>query len=233
MIDQDKVKRFWEARGETSRASTFESLGNLENDRTNLQRKIEDETTKVFSWLPDLRGSTVLDLGAGAGQWAFRFAERGAQRVLAVEYASTMAETGLAEGRQRGLEQVSYQVCAAETFETEEAFDLVFISGLVLYLNDDQVEALLPRLHRFVKPGGLLMVRDGTGVDRRHEINDRYSEHLQAHYSAIYRTRDQYVEAITRGDLCLLRDETMFPEGHPLNKFPETRLRLFLFRKPA
>ena len=41
-----------------------------------------------------------------------------------------------------------------------------------------------------------------------------------------------------RGELAgfnfeLLRDENMFEEGHPLNKYPETRLRLFLFRKPA
>lgn len=233
MIDPIKVRRFWEARGAEARTLAFESLGNLEQDREQLQRKIDEETTKVFAWLPELRDSTILDLGAGVGQWAFRFAERGARRVLAVEYAQAMADVGRAEGRRRGLDQVDYRIAAAEAFDTDETFDLVFISGLFLYLNDDQADALLARLHRFVKPGGLLMVRDGTGVACRHEIDDRHSEHLGARYSATYRTRDEYADAIGRCGFDLLKDETMFPEGHPLNKFPETRLRLFLFRRPA
>ncbi len=232
MIDPDKVKRFWEGRAAVLGKVAFESLANLEQDESNLQIKIDDETSKVFEWLPDLQGCSVLDLGAGVGQWTFRFAERGASRVLAIEYAQGLADIGTKESVQREFTQVEFHVAPAEKFDTHEVFDLVYISGLFVYLNDDQAGLLLSRLSRFVRTGGLLMVRDGTGIFGRHEIDDRFSEHLGECYSATYRTRDEYVSAIQRQGFVLLRDENMFPEGHLLNKYPETRLHLFLFQKP-
>lgn len=233
MIDPDKVKRFWEGRAATMGKVAFESVANLEQDSDNLKLKIDDETAKVFSWLPDTAGLSILDLGAGVGQWTFRFAERGAARVLAVEYAQGLADIGRDEARRRGFDQVEFQVSPAERFDGDEAFDLVYISGLFVYLNDDQAARLLEKLGRFVRPGGLLMLRDGTGILGRHEIDDRHSEHLGERYSAVYRTRDEYVAMLESCGLELLRDEDMFAEGHPLNKYPETRLHLFLFRKPG
>ncbi|WP_312933227.1 class I SAM-dependent methyltransferase [Stutzerimonas nitrititolerans] len=233
MIDPEKVRRFWQGRAAVAGKVAFESVANLEQDQSNLQLKIDDETAKVFDWLPAVAGMSVLDLGAGVGQWSFRFAERGATRVLAVEYAQGLVEIAEVEARRRGMEQVEFQVCSAEGFDTRECFDLVFISGLFVYLNDDQARSLLDRLAGFVRPGGLLMVRDGTGVGVRHEINDRFSEHLGEFYSATYRTRDDYLREIEGRGIELLRDENMFEEGHPLNKYPETRLHLFMFRRPA
>ena len=130
MIDQDKVKRFWEGRAAALHTVAFESVANLEQDSANLELKINDETAKVFDWLPDMAGLTVLDLGGGVGQWSFRFAERGAERVLAVEYAEGLAAIGREEALRREMPQVEFQISSAEDFDTEERFDLVFISGL-------------------------------------------------------------------------------------------------------
>lgn len=231
MIDADKVKRFWEGRAATYEKVAFESVANLEQDAENLKRKIDEETAKVFSWLPDLTDASILDLGAGVGQWSFRFADRGASRVLAVEYAEGLAEIGRDEAERRGAPQVEFIASPAEKFQTEERFDLVFISGLFVYLTDAQAEQLLANLGRFVVPGGTLMLRDGTGIAGRHEIDDQHSEHLGVRYSATYRTRDQLISMMESCGLKLLRDENVFPEGHSLNKYPDTRLRIFLFRK--
>lgn len=69
-------------------------MANLEQNENNLHLKINDETRKVFDWLPPVDGLDILDLGAGVGQWSFRSAERNARRVLAVEYAQGLAEIG-------------------------------------------------------------------------------------------------------------------------------------------
>ncbi|WP_416233090.1 class I SAM-dependent methyltransferase [Castellaniella sp.] len=71
------------------------------------------------------------------GQWSFRFAERNARRVLAVEYAQGLAEIGRKEARDRGLEQVEFHTQAAEALEVGAPFDLVFISGPCAHPNDD------------------------------------------------------------------------------------------------
>jgi len=231
MIDEEKVKHFWESRAASYEKVALESVANLEQDPNNLELKINDEVAKVFAWLPDIEGLSVLDLGAGVGQWSFRFAERDASRVLAVEYAESLVDIGRKEAEKKGFKQVEFENSSAEAFDTTEQFDLVFISGLFVYLNKDQADKLLSHLGNFIRPGGILMLRDGTGTNDGYEINDRYSEHLDANYSAIYRTRGEYVTMIENWGLQLIQDENMFPEGHPLNKYPETRLRLYKFGK--
>lgn len=231
MLDPVKVRQFWEGRAATLGQVAFESIANLEQDPQNLQRKIDDETAKVFAWLPPLAGQRVLDLGAGVGQWTFRFAERGAAEVVAVEYARGLVQIGRAEAAGRGYHHVHFVESAAEAYQADLPFDLVFVSGLFVYLNDDQADALRSRLPALVRPCGTLLLRDGTGIAGRHEINDRHSEHLGQNYSATYRTREQYLGLIEGAGFRCVRDEAMFPEGHPLNKYPETRLRLYEFRR--
>lgn len=231
MLDPVKVRSFWEGRAATMGRVAFESIANLEQDPDNLKLKIDDETRKVFSWLPELRRWRVLDLGAGVGQWTFRFADRGAAGVVAVEYAHGLAEIGRAEAARRGQDHVTFVESGAEAYRSDEPFDLVFISGLFVYLNDDQADRLLANLPSLVRPGGTLLLRDGTGVAARHEIDDKPSAHLGEKYSATYRTREQYLALLQGAGFTCLRDENMFPEGHPLNKYPETRLRVYEFRR--
>lgn len=233
MLDPVKVRSFWEGRAATLGQVAFESIANLEQDPNNLRLKIDDETRKVFAWLPSLEGLRVLDLGAGVGQWTFRFADRGAAEVVAVEYAHGLCEIGRAEAERRGDGRVRFVESAAEAFRSDKPFDLVFISGLFVYLNDDQADRLMAGLPGLVAPGGTLLLRDGTGIAGRHEILDRHSEHLGEKYSATYRTREQYLALMAASGFQCAQDENMFPEGHPLNKYPETRLRLYRFGHAA
>lgn len=230
MIDKHKVKAFWDNRAETYKTLPFESVANLEQDPANLELKIETETQKVFGWLPDLRGKSVLDLGAGVGQWSFRFAELGASRVLAVEYSDKLVEIGRTEAAARGVTSIEFRHSSAESFTSEETFDVVFISGLFVYMEDAQANHLASHLRKHCTQNSVLMLRDGTAVRERYEISDRYSSHLDALYSAVYRTRAEYVRLLEQAGFALVQDENMFEEGHPLNKYPETRLRVFLFR---
>lgn len=231
MLDPNKVKQFWENRSKTYATVQFESIANLEQDPENLALKIRDETTKVFDWLPDLQGKSVLDLGAGVGQWTFRFAERQAKKVTAVEYADGLAKIGIKEAMRRGFDNVVFFSSPAEEFFSPELFDVIFISGLFVYLNDDQAEKLLLNLIKMTGKETYLLLRDGSGIPKRHEINNKFSDHLQTEYSAIYRTPDEYTAIFRNAGFECSKQENMFPEGHRLNKYPETRLRLFDFKK--
>lgn len=231
MLDPTIVKDFWEKRANTYQSVSFESIANLEQNPEYLELKIRDETAKVFDWLPDIKGKRILDLGAGVGQWTFRFSERMAEIVTAVELTKSLSNIGIEEIRKRGCSNVEFVVSSAEKFHSRKTYDIIFISGLFVYLNDDQADLLINNLPSLCNKDTTVLLRDGTGVAGRYEINNRFSEHLQANYSATYRTREQYQELFIKGDFVLSRDENMFPEGHPLNKYPETRLRLFSFKK--
>ncbi|MFZ1362809.1 MAG: methyltransferase domain-containing protein [Candidatus Nanopelagicales bacterium] len=228
-IDQTRVKKFWDSRAEKYQELPFESVANLEQDPENLRLKIELETEAIAKYTGDVVGKTILDLGAGVGQWSFRFIENGANRVTAVEYSEGLAEIGRVEAEKRGVNSIEFFVSPAEQFVTDEQFDLVFISGLFVYLNDPQAQVLAEGLASFCSDNSKLVVRDGTGVPNRHEINQAHSEHLDSEYSAVYRTRDEYIDLMTSNGFKLVKDENVFYEGCPLNKYPETRLRVYEF----
>ena len=229
-MDQEKIKQFWDDRAKTYNSVSFESIANLEEDPENLQLKIDLETEKVFRWLGDIRGHKILDLGAGVGQWAFRFVDGQAKSVTAVEYSSQLADIGVAEALKRGVKNLDFFVSPAEDFIAVEKFDIVFISGLFVYLNDEQSEKLMVNIRHAIGPDTIICLRDGTGREERHEINDKESAHLKANYSATYRTRSQYIDMFKKNGLILIEDEDMFDADCPLNKYPETRLRIYLFK---
>lgn len=232
MIDSEKVNDFWEKRALVLGNVEFESIANLEENHDDLLLKIKDETSKIFGWLPNIKNLKILDLGAGVGQWAFRFAELEAKHVYAVERSSGLVKIGRNEISKRSLNNISFIECAAEDFSTHETFDLVFISGLFVYLNPEQYNKILNNISNFLSQDGLLLIRDGMSIqNEQYEINNQYSEHLNTMYSAVYRTREEYISSIENNSFCLLHDENMFPEGHKLNKYKETRLHLFLFKK--
>jgi len=229
-IDQDSVKIFWDQRAKKYQELAFESIANLEQDPNNLQLKIKLETEKVFHYLGPVNGRTILDFGAGVGQWAFRFINNGALFVTAVEYSAALAEIGIREAERRNITNINFVVSPAEDFAPAPvAYDVVFISGLFVYMNDAQAEKLTQNLRKFCNSESILLLRDGTSTGTRHEINNKFSEHLQTMYSAIYRSRKEYIDLFSRHGFRLLKDEDMFEEGCPLNKYSETRLRIYSF----
>lgn len=237
MMDPTHVRDFWERRAERIRDLPFESVGNLEQDAGNLAVKIDHETQRVLDVLARAgigAGHRVVDLGAGVGQWAFRLAPR-VREVIAVERSSGFVRIFREAVASRGTTNVRIVHEGAETWRPAEGdapFDAVFISGLFVYLVDAQADTLMHALPAYVAPGGTVIVRDGTSIlGARHDIDRRWSEHLGTEYSATYRTRDEYVAMFAAAGFALEEDAPMFPEGHPLNKYPETRLWLYRFRR--
>lgn len=230
MIDQDRIKKFWDQRAERLSSLSFEAIANLEEDPKLLALKVDLEKEKVLSWLPPLAGKTILDLGSGTGQWMFRFCDLGAEKVVGVEYSAAMSQIAQAEAKARRLDQVEFVVSPAEKYEADNQFDVIFISGLFVYLNDDQADSLVRNLQKLCRPDGMILLRDGSGLSTRHEIDRRFSDVLGAEYSATYRTAEQYIALFRDAGFACERHEDMFEAESPLNKYSETRLRLYAFR---
>jgi cyclopropane fatty-acyl-phospholipid synthase-like methyltransferase len=231
MIDANKVKYFWEMRGEQFSKIPFESIANLEENPELLALKVKIETEQVLPRLQLHDRLTILDLGAGVGQWAFRFAPH-VKSVTAVEYSKSLANIGIKKLHDNKIDNVKFVISPAENFNTNELFDVIFVSGLFVYMNDDQVEKLIPKFSKWVKQGGIVFLRDGVSIlNIRHCIKDNFSSVLKTNYSALYRTRDEYVNLFACNDFSLIEDRQMFDEGCPLNKYPETRLWYYIFRR--
>ena len=102
---------------------------------------------------------TVLDLGSGVGYWAEEFANSFSQ-VVAVEGSDALYPA---------LEQRCCQYANIRTihgnvlsFEPDGHYSLIFLGGLLMYLDEKDVTALLQKLTPFLGPDGIILCREST-----------------------------------------------------------------------
>ena len=227
-IDSSKVRNFWDQQASKIGGLDSSAVANLEEDTELQQLKVAAERVKLQKIIQPKGNETVLDLGAGTGQWSFFLAPQ-VEKVTAVEYSRPMFEIALKLGNDGGHENVEFVNCSAQEFSSSKKFDLIIASGLFIYLNDDDYHEALKVCRDSAKPNARLLVRDATGLGSRYQLNSKYSEELSAEYSAIYRTREEYIASIESFGFKLLCEDDMFPNHSVLNKRKETRLRVYLF----
>lgn len=74
-----------------------------------------------------------------------------------------------------------------------QQFDLVVITGVLMYLNDEVTAPLLKELSALVKADGIFYIQESVSfTDERLTLKDFYSQDLQTYYSAIYRKISEY-----------------------------------------
>ncbi len=229
-MNYQSIKRFWDSRAQQYRQKKSLSATNLEEDEKLQELKVKLEKEHVFRLLNLTPEMCVLDLGAGIGAWSFPFADR-CREVVGVEYSEGMVSVAREKARESSVTNIEFICLDVLDFCTDRTFDVIFCSGLLLYVPDSELPRLLKNIKHYSKPGTLLFLREAVGMGGRHEIVNKYSEALKAYYNALYRTREEMISLFGHSGFSLLRDEDMFEEGSPLNKWKETRLRVFLFER--
>lgn len=188
--------------------------------------KSEAEFAVVRHFLP-LRGAmSVLDIGCGIGRWANLL-----QR-YEPEYVGTDTSSDLIHiAKQRFEQNSAYEFHVASTCELEslvknQRFDVVIISGLINYLNEDEVSLLFDVVGKISK-GSTVYIRasHATGLYRL-TLVDEWSEELASTYSSIYRTVEETWSLIKNSSLqgfTNVSNQWLFGENTQLNHRSETR----------
>jgi SAM-dependent methyltransferase len=145
-------------------------------------------------------GGRVLDLGCGIGHWAEHFAARFTE-VVAVEGSSTFFDSlKKRAAAKRNLEAVHANVM---DYTPTGSFEVIFLGGLLMYLNEADVIALLQRLAPLLNRGGIILCRESTVREG--------SETRQGEYQATYRSKQVYSELFNGCDLTVDRSEMNVP----------------------
>lgn len=227
---QKSIKEFWDKRAEKFSFDGSLSATNLEENNELQQDKLEIEREKIMSLIALKHTHKCLDLGCGVGAWS-ELLSKNVEKVVAVDYSQKMIDLAKSRLIDQGISNIEYYCNDAAKFEYDEDFDVIFISGLLLYMTDDQVDHLSIKINSYSKEGTTLIVREPTGVENRHLIINNFSEILKTKYSALYRTRNELVSIFESSGFKLKMDDNMFVDGSPLNKWRETRLRVYVFEK--
>jgi SAM-dependent methyltransferase len=117
-------------------------------------------------------GAVILDLGCGAGWAAAVMQDRGFD-VHALDATPEMAALAQEKLKRK------VRVASFESVDDVEAFDGIWASGALLHVPKAEMPALLARLTRALKPGGLLLATFKAGEG---EMRDKIGR-FYAYYS--------------------------------------------------
>jgi SAM-dependent methyltransferase len=143
---------------------------------------------------------TVLDLGSGVGYWAEEFA-RSFSQVVAVEGSSVLYPA--LEKRCAPYSNVRTIHGNALSFESDGHYSLVFLGGLLMYLNENDMVTLLQKLIPYLGPDGIILCRESTV---RGETVTRTGE-----YPVVYRSVSDYKRIFKQCGLTLRHVERNEP----------------------
>jgi SAM-dependent methyltransferase len=188
-IDYTKVNRYWEK-------ATPSILGPYMMDdfgfpasagdfRFRAESKVVEQLTRDVK----LEGA-VLDLGSGIGVWAKNFARR-FSFVTAIEGSHVLFRA--LQKNTAGFTNLRTFHCDVMRFEPDGRYDLIFLGGLLMYLNEKDVAALLLKLLQCLEPGGMILCRESTVLGK--------SLTLKGDYQVVYRSVSDYQRIFRRGGL--------------------------------
>ena len=230
ILDPGKVLDFWNSRARKMASGDKVNLSNLEPDVELARRKQAEERQVLDQYIRPAASDRVLDLGAGHCAWAAYLSGRVAH-VDCVEFSREMAAIGQQYLAENKVGNVTVHCMPAQEYQARDPYDIILISGLLIYLNPADFKRLLANLDSLLARGGRIILRDGTAREETYTIRGRYSEGLQADYSAHYRTARQYIDSFARAGFEIVRHQNMYADGSVFNKWKETILRVYEFRR--
>lgn len=96
---------------------------------------------------------TVLDIGCGEGKDAVYMASKG-YSVTAFDITNSGVNKTKRLAMERGVSVIAF-VDDINTFEIDQQFDIIYSTGTIQYLADDQKRAFFEKINQMTKPHGL------------------------------------------------------------------------------
>jgi len=160
---REEAAFFDDVAGRTSEESLpLDPLAVERYSRPVLRRRFNKEFR--FRLLGDLEGKTVLDVGCGDGLNSVMLAKLGA-RVTGIDISPQAVEVARRRAEVNGVsDRVSPLAGPIEAIELpENSFDLVWADAVLHHVLDD-LETVMDRLTRWVKPEGLLVFSEPVNL---------------------------------------------------------------------
>jgi cyclopropane fatty-acyl-phospholipid synthase-like methyltransferase len=200
-IDEEQVSAFFE-----ERARKIQALGPVRaviyQDRHPdlAERRDRAEKARITPLLALDGGQRLLDIGCGTGRWVSEVAE-----LCSAYHGADMSEGLVAFASQSNAHRRScrFSVCSITNLSLPQLnetapFDRILCAGVLIYLNDDQIERGLSNLGEVAARASRIVLREPLATGNRLTLRSHYSEELDQVYNAIYRTEGELLSVIDK-----------------------------------
>lgn len=229
-VDHEKIKSFFDKRGknvdkDSILSSTMFTEKETAKKRDLIEKKLVLKNVKIED------NSKILDIGCGVGRWAELFSENN-NTYLGLDYSNELLN--LAK-ENNPLDNVHFQLMSADNIDPEKLviappFDLIIINGLLIYINDAQLEKVFNSINELSAEGTIFYLREPVATKERLTLKEFYSEELNEDYNAIYRTEKEYFKlfSILKG-FELLKSGFLYDKS--VHDRSETVHKYYLFKR--
>ncbi len=179
-VDKKVVDQYWEQVRPTILGPYMMDGYGFPASAGNYRFGIEAQLIEKLIHNVDRKGA-ALDLGSGMGYWAEEFA-RSFEQVDALEGSSAL----YTELEKRCSKQSNIRTFHGDalSFQPDRRYQLIFLGGLLMYLNENDAIGLLRCLAQSLEPGGIILCRESTVRGQTFV--------LEGDYTAVYRSVKSY-----------------------------------------
>jgi hypothetical protein len=235
-IDESLVSKFFEDRvNRYDEARPLVSVIYQDQNPALAVARDQFEKNKLLPLLELKPEDSVLDIGCGIGRWA-DVMDAKVSRYHGTDLIQGLADIGrkrLAHNPQFTFQTLRAQDNRPELLTVKPPFSLIIVTGLFMYLNDDDCISVLNNIASCATVDTRILMREPAGVDHRLTLRDVWSEELKHNYSAIYRTVGEYMsmfaDTLFIQGFQLEQSEPLFPAE--LSNRRETTQHFFILRK--
>lgn len=226
-IDSEKIKKFFNNRAKKDEEALL--VKTEFSDKENVEKRQKEESELLLNKI-DFENKKILEIGCGTGRWAEVFHDK-CDSYLGIDYSEDLIEIAK---ENYNYDNCHFQVLSASQLDTADLlvnapFDIVIITGVLIYFNDDTIKKMIKDLNSLCASNKTIYIRETLSfLETRLTLKDFFSENLEADYNAIYRTDDEFLDFIKGidGNITIETDE-IFDE---LKNFTETGYKYFLIK---
>lgn len=236
-IDYKETKRFFQKRAEKySEDNPYSVTMYQDKNKELVQKRNQKEVQKLFPLLKLNAESRVLDIACGIGRWADVMPED-IQEYCGVDFSGELI--GIA--RQRNIrDNCSFLEGSANEIEDivtqtkKEKFNRILLMGILMYLNDTELENIFAQITRICQEDTVICIREPVGIQERLTLKDFFSDELEDNYNAIYRTRQEFLQFFEKTFLdkgFKIRQEGFMFDEDALNNRKETAQYFYILER--
>ena len=164
-LKRDDVEGFWD--GITQGSAESQQTGYLTPDWPDALgiNRFRGEWKQVSRWMRGygVARGTCLDVGCGTGLWLQHLAPR-FERAEGVDISAEMVARAQALLTASGTTNATVRCASVVDLaaQAQQRYDLIFVGGVLMYINDEDLAEVIQSLRAMLADGGLLVVRETT-----------------------------------------------------------------------